>query len=226
MLRKKLAEAFRLLYKNIVTILLVATVFVVLVVGYSTFNQKAVYTAEAEIIVHNGDLGNVALGSGENATSFIPSVEKLFNSTSVFEHFKGQFMQESAYTPDDLASMIKVKANGKNSIFMTVTVTAETSDEAVRMLSDFTSCLGDYIHFVANSINIAVVNTETEASLLRADIPVLVAVSFIGGAVVAALFVLIFGGGSRRLQGVADYKANYSLPVIGTVPDFESKGGK
>ena len=135
-------------------------------------------------------------------------------------------MHESAYTADDLASMIKVKAEGKNSIFMTVTVTAETGDEATTILNNFTTSLGDYVHFVSNSISVAVVNTKTEATLRRADVPLIAAGGFIGGGLLAALFVLIFGGKNRRIHSLSDYKSGYSLPVIGTVPDFEGKGGK
>ncbi len=226
MLKSKIAGMFLLLYKNIVLILLVATVCVVLSVGYTTFNQKAAYVAEAEIVVHNGDLGNTALGSGENALSFIPTVERIFNSRSVFEHFKLRFMADSSYTTEEFSDMIKVKAEGKNSLFMTVTVTADTADEALKLANAFCSCLDDFIHSVAHSISLTVISAPAEAELLRANIPTLAVSGFLSGAVITSLLVLLFGGRRRSIHNAADYKSKYSLPLIGSVPDFETKGGK
>ena len=48
-------------------------------------------------------------------------------------------------------------------------------------------------------------------------------ISFTFGAVLGAIAVLVFDKMNRKLRGVGDYRARYSAPLLGTVPDFSAK---
>ena len=59
-----------------------------------------------------------------------------------------------------------------------------------------------------------------------ADITLIVIISLIAGALLGILATVILSLSNRRLKGSADFKARYSVKVLGVVPNFEAERGK
>lgn len=229
MLKKKIKDIFATLYKNIVIILLVATAAVVLSVGYVTLYSSASFVARGEMLVHNGHLGNsIQTVDGVKGKNFIGTCEKLFNSQAFFTHFQQNFLSDRSYTLEELDDMIEVKAEGKNSVFMTITVVCDEPDEARYLAETGIFALTDYSRFITSSLVVNQIYLDEEAVPLKPDIPLLVIASLLIGALVGSLLVLFFEAFNRKVKSAADYTAKYPVRLLGVVPDFEAnkKEGK
>lgn len=229
MLKNELKDIFTKLYKNIVIILLVATASVVLSVGYVTMYSPAAYVVKGEVLVHNGHLGNFAQTSdGVMGKNFIGTCERLFNSQAFFIHLQKNFLGDRNYSVEELDDMINVKAEGKHSLFMKLSVVCDDPEEASYIAENCIYALGNYSRRVTSSVVVDQVQLDEEASLQKPAIIVLIIISLISGALVGSLLVLFFEIFNRKVKNAADYEAKYQVRLLGVVPNFEAnkKEGK
>lgn len=222
MIRAKLKKLLETLYKNIVIILLTATVCVILSIGYTVTNTEPFYSARGKVLVHNGSLGEIA--TADSKISLVETCEEIFNSQSMIKYFKEYHLDDSRYTVSELDEIIEVSAEGKNSLVLNITVTCDDPDKALYIIESFIIALPDYSRFVSSELMVNELYVDEEATLNKPDMIAIIIVSLLAGAVLASVAVILRDALNRKIRSAEDYKAKFSAPILGVVPNFETKG--
>lgn len=220
----KIKPIFELLFKNIVIILLAAVVCVVLSVGYVTMYSEPTYSATAKVLVHNGNLNEI--NANENYETKISANEtclEIFNSEDMFVFLLNSTFSDTEYTVAELQSMIKVTAEGENSLVYYVTATSDNPEEAVSLIVRYSGMMYSYISQFVNRASVITLYKDSTASPVRTNVILIVLVGFVAGILLSSAAVIVLSLSNRHLKNAKDYKSRYSLRLLGVVPDFDSK---
>lgn len=223
----KLNNLFKIIHKNIFIILLVATLSVVLSVGYITIYTSPTYSATAKVLVHNGNLNEINAANGiDTNISATDTCLEIFNCPDIFAFLKSSTMAEFPYTEEELRQMIKVTAEGNKSLIFYVTATCDNPDDAVFLAKNYSNMMYSYISQFVRSAVVSPLDIDTEATPNSPDITLTVILSLLSGALLGTVGSVVFTLSNRKLKNQSDFKARYSVKVLGVVPNFENEGGK
>lgn len=223
----KFKQICKTIQKNIFVVLLVATISVVLSVGYVTIYTSPTYSATAKVLVHNGNLNEINAENGvETKISATDTCLEIFNSPDIFAFLKSNVMSELPYTSEQLNDIIKVTAEGDDSLVFYVTSICDNPEDAVKITRDYSNMMYSYI---AQFVNRAFVNPlyiDTVATPIKPDVTLTVILSLLAGALLGAVGTIVLSHSNRRLKNANDFKSRYSVKILGVVPNFENEGGK
>ncbi len=223
----KLNKMFKTIQKNIFIVLLVAAISVVLSVGYITIYMSPTYSATAKVLVHNGNLNEINAENGvETKISATDTCLEIFNSPDIFAFLKSNIMSELPYTSEQLNDIVKVTAEGDDSLVFYVTSTCDNPEDAVRITRDYSNMMYSYIAQFVISASINPLYIDTLATQNTPDITLTVILSLLAGALLGAVGAVVLSLSNRRLKNANDFKSRYSVKILGVVPNFENEGGK
>ena len=224
MIKKFFKNLCTTLYKNSVIIMVVATLCVVLSVGYTTMYAKVTYTAKAEVLLHSHALSDTPLNAMvQPEISPVDTALEVFNSKGMFTFLTETELSEKKYSLEELDEMIEVTRKDKNSLVLIVTVTCDDDDEAVELAKVFSSSMQRYIIGFTSEFFADVLSVDEDAVMNKPSIALTVIAALIVGALLGSVTVVILDKFNQRLRGVSDYRARYSATLLGTVPDFSVK---
>ena len=224
MFKNSLKNTWGVLYKNAITILVIATLCVVLSVGYFSMHFKAKYRAETEVLFHSYTLSE--LPHGAMITPEVSSVEtavEIFNSQKIFKYLSESELLTRKHTPEELDEMIDVERKNKDSLILVVEIICDNEDVALELAEKFPIAMQNTLSSFTGDFYINPLTIDTDAELHKPSTLLIALISFAFGAVLGTVAVLIFDKMNRKLRGVGDYRARYSAPLLGTVPDFAIK---
>ena len=224
MFKNSLKNIFSVLYKNAITILVIATLCVVLSVGYFSMHYKAKYHAESEVLFHSYTLSE--LPNGAMAEPKKPAIEtslEIFNSQRVFKYLSESELLTRKLSPEELDEMIDVKRKSRDSLVLIIEITCDDEDVALELAEKFPTAMRNTLSSFTGDFNITPLTIDPDAELYKPSTLLIALISFTFGAVLGAIAVLIFDKMNRKLRGAGDYRARYSAPLLGTVPDFSAK---
>lgn len=232
-----LLELIRVLWKNVLSIALVAVLVGSAAFGYSAILMEPKYQATASMYVNNSTFN---LG----ATSFSVSSSDLSASTSLVSVYL--YILESrttleevilaadlSYTPDELKKMISTNSVSKTGAFE-VTVTSTNPAEVELIANSIAKVLPDRIAEIVDGTSVRIVDYAIIPS--HRSGPSIVKNTAIGiliGGILSAVWVVVkylLSDTSRMLiQSVDDLRAMYpDTMVLATIPDMrlnEKKNG-
>lgn len=223
----KFKRIYKTIQKNIFVVLLVATISVVLSVGYVTIYTSPTYSATAKVLVHNGNLNEINAENGvETKISATDTCLEIFNSPDIFAFLKSSVLSDITYTAEELQNMVKVTAEGKGSLVFYVTSTCDNPEDAVRITRDYSNMMYSYITQFVMSASVNPLYIDTVATPNTPDVALTVILSLLAGALLGSVATVVLSFSNRRLKNANDFKSRYSVKVLGVVPDFENEGGK
>lgn len=224
MFKKSLKNLFATLYKNSVIIMIVATLCVVLSVGYTTMHAKVVYTAKAEVLLHSTSLTDIPAGMMvKSDVSVVDTALEIFNSKDMFTFMIENEIVGKSYNAEELDEMIEVTKKSKKSLVLIVTVTCDNEDEATELAKAYTSAMPGYFSGFAVDFYINTLSVDEDAVMNKPSVALAVITGLVVGALLGAIAVIVLDKFNQRLRGVSDYRAKYSATLLGTVPDFSVK---
>ncbi|MBO5726191.1 MAG: hypothetical protein J6S00_03930 [Clostridia bacterium] len=237
---------FQLLLRRIWIVLVSAILCAVITFTYCNWFATEVYSASSKVIIGNGafnfgeeDEENVDLNSNISSITTIASASKISGSdiqSSMYlantckELLQAQPIYEQlavamgAEKDDYNAFMrsITVDLASEDSIFITITAKSTSPEMAVKMANTFASIAPKYLNEYIPLADVGVTDTANRALLTSPRTFLTTALLAVAGAVVSYLISLIFDMNDKTIKGETDFTQAYTIPILGTVPDFDN----
>lgn len=213
-------------------LILAAIVFAGAAFGYCKFLATPRYSATASILVTNGAIlvqnptieGDETVNSTDISASIslMETVSDILKTPDIFRTLSDEIGNRYSY--GTLKGMMSIASRSNKSLFIDITFTATSREEAIDLVNKFVALAPDYISDFIPYSYVAVTSTADGASLVYPRTTFLIMAAAVAGAVLAFAVAFIVDSFDHAILGEADLAANFDIPVIGTVPDFESVG--
>lgn len=220
---------FNLAWRKIWFLLAAFVVAAGIAFGYCKLVATPRYAAKASVLVTNGgmtasqtaDGSSKSVANGDIAASIniVSTVVDILKTDDIYKSLASQLGGKYSYS--ELSSNATVESRGEKTMFIDVTFTASTENEALKLVNGFAELAPDYIedsipnsytkYYVAERANM-IYPTTARTTILFALL----------GAIVMYGILLLVDILDRGIKGEEDYAARFDIPMLGTVPDFEA----
>lgn len=216
--------------RRIWTLILSAVVFAAGAFCYCNFLASPQYTATASVLVTNGGsitsnnngVGSVATTDISASIYLVETVVDILNTSDIFKLLADEPGVDYTYT--ELKKMATVSSREDNSMFVDIKFKAGSEKEAAELVNKLVVLAPEYItKFIPNS-NVAVASSADKGVMVYPKTLYTVIIAGFLGAVLAFVVVLIMDSLDQAISSEEDFTQNYTIPLIGVVPDFESLG--
>lgn len=222
---------FDLAVRRIWVLILAAVVFAAGAFGYCKFLATPEYTATASVLVTNGGIMVQESTDGKetiSTTDITASINLVDTVTDILEtsdiYIKLAEEMGNKYTYKQLKGKTTISAKTDHSMFVDVSFKASDPKEATEMVNAFVELTPEYIvQFVPYS-SVAVAQTADSATLVFPRTTTISAVAAMVGIVLAFAVVLLIDSFDQAILGEKDFTSHYDIPLVGSIPDFESMG--
>ncbi len=240
---------FRLFLRRLWIIILVAVICGASAFTYCNWFADEAYSATAKIIIGNGALG-VETESGENSnqSSELSQINPYYISGSHIQSSMylakeslsflrtNEIYQRLAFELDGnrnnygrYKGCISIDLAEEDSIFINITATSSTPDEAVKIANAFASLTPDYFKEKFKQAEADIIETADGAGQTAPRTTTTTILFAVAGALIVYILALIIDMNDKTIKGEMDFTETYNIPLLGSVPDFEdattSKGG-
>lgn len=195
---------------------------------YCSFVAKPVYGATASIIVNNGavisttdgDTSQKLLGSDIQASlSLVDTVVDMLKTPDIYMYLASKL--GNGYDYRNLMRCMSVARRGEETLFVDVTFSDVDPQKAIKIANLFVSAACDYVaEFISKSDPKIVASADRAVLLAPRTFRTTVLAGFIAVLLVYVVFVA-FEIFNNTLKGETDFTSRYSIPLLGSVPDFE-----
>ncbi len=224
-----LAQIARVLWKEIVPILLVGIIFAALLFGFARFLMTPQYQANALFYVNNSSLSlssAVAISTGElyAASELVSTYVAILQSRANMELVIDRSGVDYSY--EQLRRMISAEAVNSTGLFQ-ITVTSSRPEEARTIANTIAAILPDKIsEIVANSSVEVVDYAVTPHRRVSPSYIKFAAVGMLFGMVLCSAIVLLRDYMDNIIHSEDYLLRNYQAPVLATIPDLTAKSPK
>lgn len=233
--------------KNILIIILAAIITAVGAFCFCEFVAVPQYSATGSIMVTNGAIvsANIDELSGENINSaditaslnFAHTVTDILNTNGIFKNLSEKLGNKYSY--GQLKGMANVTRRNTNTLFIDISFTANSREEAIELVNTYLEIAPDYINtFVPKSAVTATAIADTASQIFPRTLVITGIAGIFGAAIAYAIIFLIYSA-NTVIKGEDDFKDRFDIPILGCIPDFStsknekyykkynySKGGK
>lgn len=228
-----LLKLLKLLFSKIVLIVLCGAVGATLGLGYSLFFVTPVYRTSASILVNNGGLSDQYNGStivsGSNIAASLGLVNTcvdILSSDKIYEDLSQTLGNE--YSPATLKSAFTPTARGNNSLLIDIYTYSSNPDEAKSLANAFLEIVPTFISNTIPNADVKVLATATRVTKTEPRTTFNMGIGGLAGVLLCSVVIIIISLIKNTIDSEKDYKSNYEIPLLGTVPVFENntkKGG-
>lgn len=235
-----LSNIFRIFLKRLPIILLTAVFFAAVTFCCSEFYITPIYKAQAKIIVSNGTMIS---GVDEEEDDSIISKPQTANKVSASDITSSVYLAESSVeylkTPDMYKRVAKklgyqesdwaiveksvdLSLAGEDTMFIVITARNSSSEEAKRVVNAFASEAPYYLKTLSGVKSQAVALAENSVF----DSPktfTYTLIAFFAGGILCLFAAWFIDEMDTTVKNEDELRTEYNIPVLGVVPDFESK---
>jgi len=233
-----IVDILKVILKRIWAVSIAAVLCGSLAFVYCTMFATPTYQAKASVLGSNGNIGSeITIGvttggntiqSGDLAASIALTetyVVMLTKMPSESQDFVNRLVEEDLL---DIykQSQIEITAQ-EDTLVIEISVISTDAKAAQSIANIYAECSSTFVE----DYNIGMIKTISKARDTKQVSPRTLMTTFFAaflGMAVVALFVVYIDLSDRTINGEEDIRANYDIPVLGMVPDFQvsSKGGK
>lgn len=211
-------------------IILVMIVFGASAFGYCEFLATPQYKATASVLVTNGAIMQDATEEKDtvNSTdisasiSLIDTVMDILKTPEIFKELSNEI--DNRYSYGALKSRFTVTEKSNRSMFVDISFIANSPEEATELVNKFAALTPDYITKFVPYSYVAIAANADNASLVYPKTTTFIMMAALVGAAITYIVVFIIDSLDHAVLGEKDFASKYDIPIIGTVPDFESVG--
>ncbi len=222
-----LVALVRIALRNLVVIILCAAIFAVGAFVYCKFITDPVYSATGSVLVTNGEVvaGAVSGDKSVSNTDITASVNLSYTVRDILRNPKiYQQLSEKLngkYSYQALSSKATIADRENYSLFIKVSFTANTKEEAILLTNEFLKLAPNFIgEFIPGT---ATITTDAfSASKVSPRTTVATFIAAIIGAALAYVIAVIVYSSNTVIHGEMDFKERFDIPIIGVVPDFSA----
>lgn len=196
--------------------------------GYCKFFVTPTYSAMASILVTNGAVTisyseNTDKVSGSDITASLYlayTVVDILNTPDIYKKVADSLGEN--YNYQQLMNSSSIARRTEDTLFIDVKFTSTDPKEAMRIANKYVEVACGYIPEYIPSARAMIASTAIKSVMVS---PRTVMTTFVGGvvgAVAAYVILFIIESLNRSVKGEEDFTANFDVPLLGTVPDFEN----
>ncbi len=226
----------RLALKYIYFLIAAAVVFAGASLVYCKLLATPEYSATGSVLVTNGAIISSGAASSDTASKSVSNTDitaslqlsntiiDILKTNGIYKQLADSF--EGEYTYSELISRAEVKRRSTDTLFIDITFTAQTADEAKELVNGFLELAPEYIlEFIPNS-NAAVTTTADTAAMTYPRTALFTMTAAAAGALLSYIVIYIISYFNTTIKTEADIKENYDILLLGNIPDFSSAGSK
>ena len=224
-----LLEVIRVLWKQVVPIMLVGILFAALMFGYARFFKTPKYEANALFYVNNSTFSlssAVAISTGElsAASDLVDTYVAILQSRANMELVISQSGVD--YTYEELRKMISAKAVNSTGLFQ-VTVTSQNPEEARTLANVIANILPDKISDIVANSSVEIVDyAVTPHQRVSPSYIKYAAIGLLFGMVLCSAIVLLRAYTDNVIHNEDYLLQTYRVPILATIPDLTAKTSK
>lgn len=221
-------DLLMLAWRRLWAIILVAAVCAAVAFGYCKFLVTPSYSATASIIVTNGavtssyDQSNDKVsGSDISASLYLTyTLVDILNTPNIYKKVADSL--GDGYDYQSLMARSSVDRRSEETLFIDVKFSSNDPKEAMRMANKYVEVACKYIPEFIPLSKAKVASTAIKATMTYPRTARTTAIAGIGGAVIAYAIFFMVESLNRAVKGEEDFVANFDVPLLGAVPDFEN----
>ncbi len=229
-----LLDILRIVLKKLWLVVGVAVVFMAAALLYCNLLAVPMYSASSSIIISNGALEHTPNTNKIQSADLATSLALTQPITDILDT-KGMYTAVAdksvyPYTADQLKGMFNLSFR-EDSIIIDVKITTTDPQHSVNLANTFVHLAPDYLSSKLPSAQLTI-NEEAEKAVQVSPRTTLTAIAaFMVGAILVTVILVVYNSLDQTIKGEESITANYSVPVLGMVPDFDNyqkvtKGGK
>lgn len=217
-----------LAWRRIWIIILAAVFCAVGAFSYCKFFLTPSYSATASILVTNGAVttsydenSDKVSGSDISASLYLSyTVVDILNTPDIYKKVADSLGK--GYEYQNLMARSRVARRSEETLFVDVTFSSTDPKEAMRVANKYVEVACGYIPEFIPSSRAMVASTAIKAVMTYPRTMSTTAVAGLVGAVAAYIILFIIESLNRSIKGEEDFTANFDVPLLGAVPDFEN----
>lgn len=233
-----LISLLKLALKHIYALILAGVVFAAIAFSYCKFVAVPKYSATGSVLVTNGSIINDTQSSATSSTSsrnisytdinaslqLADTINDILNTNDIYKELSNE--DGNRYTYSNLKSRSSVKRRSTDSLFIDVTFTASTPEEALRLANKFLNLTPDYVKDYIPSANTAIATQPDRAGKTYPRTSLYTMTAGLCGVILAYAVVYIISLTNNSIKDEDDIVNHYDIPVLGNVPDFANAKSK
>ena len=127
---------------------------------------------------------------------------------------------DNLYSYQNLLSRVSISKSINDSLFITISFSANERDEAIELVNTFLSLAPDYIQQEIPGCRAKAISLSDSASQTYPRTIVFTFIAFIIGAVAAYAIILLIYSTNTIIRGDEDFRERFDIEIIGVIPDF------
>lgn len=231
-----LVEVLKVLLKRIWVIISVVVISVAVALSYCFFFAKPVYQAEASVLIASGALFK---SEGSQTTTEYITTAELSTSLALMKSFSGVLTESEEYYDNaltlaeeeglkkeygtkSLARATKISFE-EDSIILDIKVKTNDRNDSEVLIAALAECAPETITSKLGRTSAVVLNVDSVANKIAPDKVVILLVTLFVSFFVSVAFAIAIEKLDKTIKGEDDFIKNHTVPLLGSVPDFESK---
>ncbi len=220
-----LVAIFNVIKKQLWKICAAAAACAVAAFLFCSFIATPTYRTKVSLLGSNGGVATNIDGAGTISNANVTASLALINTYVGILGTDGIYEKTAtesglSYSAKQLRSMISVSARSEDSLFIDVTVTCTDKNNAVKIANTFLNLAEDYIVEVMPNAYVRPLDPAKSVTQNYPRTTFTVALAALAGAAVVILIALIVSTLDHTIKGEEDFSANYTVPVLGNIPNF------
>lgn len=231
-----LSYFINLALKRLWILVLAAVVFAVSAFAYSKLVLVPTYSATASIIVTNG--GIIFQDSGENQNEQESNKDTIssydFSSSVVLARNVVELLKSpnkfiklaerlgNNYSYSSLSSRATIQIRNDSTIFIDISFQSTNGTEAIKLANTFAELACEEIPSDIKNAEVSLVSSAPSYRLLSPNVFSNTIVSGVVGFILAYVSVFIVDILDQSIRGEEEFVERYDIPLLGSVPDFQS----
>lgn len=231
-----LVYLLKLALRYVYVLVVAALICGIIAFSYCQFFAVPRYSATGSVLVTNGAI--IANSNSSEATDsksvsnadisaslqLTNTITDILKTNDIYKELASRL--ENKYTYEELVGKVSVNRRNTDTLFIDITFTASSPEEAKSLVNNFLELVPDYIlKYIPNS-NSAVTTTAEKANKTYPQTIVATGFAAIVGAVLSFGIIYAISLFSTTIKTEDDIKNNYDVMLIGNIPDFNTAKGK
>ena len=232
-----LIDILKILLKRMWVVISVVVISVAVAMGYCLFIAKPVYSADATVLIASGALFK---NEGSQTTTEYITTAELSTSLALMKSFSGVLTESEEYYDKALALAEEeglskdYSASGlsratsinfkEDSIILDISVKTNSRNDSEVLISALAECAPETITSKLGRTSAVVLNVDSAARKVSPNVAVIMLMALICGFAVSVVLAIVIEKLDKTVKGEDDFLKNHTVPLLGSVPDFESKG--
>lgn len=217
-------KVIKLLRKHFLLILAVAVLCSAVMYYYKKNNSTPIYTAYTELYVNTVVREEGKEYAGINTErNYVSTYKEILKTYNYSEYVKDVLVDKYPnLTAGAVFGSLNITTKNETEIIV-VRIYNTNKDLAVDIANAVEESAQEYLHELFSIANVDTVEDARFAGVSSVSYKKSVIIGFVFGALLAFFAVFVKDLYDHRLRSAAEIKERYKLPVLGTVPTFDSK---